>query len=540
MSTAPAEVDRRVDALVRDAQRAVVGAEGREALETAVCETLAAGEPYAFAWIGSVDRTDGEAVDVRTAAGIDPDAVDDIVVWDGGRFDADGGPAAAAITGSPTVTTNGSEPAGEEPWRAARLDTPFEARLAVPLAAERDQHGVLVVYSERAGAFDDREVDCLESLAETVALGLADLAERAELESRKQKYERLTERISDAYFAVDSDWAVTYWNEQISRRTGLDAAEVIGQTLWAVAPQIADTEVEGYYREAMATQEPRSFEYNFEEPEDYWVAVDVYPDEDGISVFSRDITERKEYERRLKHQRDDLEILNQVVRHDIRNDLQLISAYAELLTDRVEEPDLEYVETISRRARTAVALTQSARSLAAVMLQDENETEPIPLRSTLETQIEETRATYPEAVIRQSGEIPSVAVCGNELLSSVFRNLLKNAVQHNDNEVPEVAVSVTVSGADVAECEGQLTAGEDEETDDREAVTVRIADNGRGISDERKGQIFGKGEKGLESGGTGVGLYLVGSLVESYGGTVAVEDNDPEGAVFAVTLPVVD
>ena len=101
------------------------------------------------------------------------------------------------------------------------------------------------------------------------------------------------------------------------------------------------------------------------------------------------------------------------------------------------------------------------------------------------------------------------------MLEAVFRNLLKNAIQHNHSDVPEVTVST-------------------EERD--EVVVVRIADNGPGVPDDRKETIFGKGKKGLESSGTGLGLYLVRSLVDGYGGDVWVEDNEPTGAVFAVEL----
>ena len=84
-------------------------------------------------------------------------------------------------------------------------------------------------------------------------------------------------------------------------------------------------------------------------------------------------------------------------------------------------------------------------------------------------------------------------------------------------------------------------------------VTIRVADNGPGVTDAAKEDIFGKGGNGLDSDGTGIGLYLVKSLVESYGGDVWVEDREAgdavdaetpadtttEGAVFVVELPTV-
>lgn len=517
MNNAPAEDRLRVGAVVRDVQQTLVTADTRSELEQEVCETLAASDHYEFAWIGDREA-ESEEFTVRAAAGIDADGIENIGFGTGRPQGSDEGPTAALVTGNPQITRNVDAPTGEEPWQDQAGIPSFSARAAIPLQADDRVLGTLTVYSARAGAFHESERQLLVDLGETIAAAIENRVTRAELASSKRKYERLTERISDAYFAVDSDWRITYWNEQMASRAGRPAVAVLGEQFWEVFPAYRETALEEHYREAMATQEPHSFEYHFEE-EDYWVSIDVYPDEDGISVFSRDITERKEYERRLKEQRDDLEILNQVVRHDIRNDLQLISAYAELLGERVDDDELEYVETISRRARTAVELTQSARSLAAVMLQNESETEPMPLRRTLETQLEETRATYPGAAITLADEIPDVSVRGNELLSSVFRNILKNAVQHNDEDLPTVQVSVEL---------------------DDDAVTISIADNGPGVPDERKEEIFGKGEKGLESGGTGVGLYLVGTLVESYGGEVRVTDNDPEGANFAVTLPIAE
>jgi signal transduction histidine kinase len=126
---------------------------------------------------------------------------------------------------------------------------------------------------------------------------------------------------------------------------------------------------------------------------------------------------------------------------------------------------------------------------------------------------------HPDAVVTLDDPLPEVEVSANELLGSVFRNLLKNAIQHNDKELPTATVDAIVD-------------------DDRAAV--RVADNAPGIPDSPKESIFGKGEKGLESAGTGLGLYLLRSLVDLYGGDVRVEDNDPEGSVFVVELPLAE
>ena len=259
-------------------------------------------------------------------------------------------------------------------------------------------------------------------------------------------------------------------------------------------------------------------------------------DDDGtvaqIVESNVDITERVEYQQRLETQRDDLDLLNQVVRHDIRNDLQLVLTYAEILDDRVSAEEQAYVETLLESTRNAIEVTTTAREMADVMLRDEDPQQRVDLRQTLLGELDELRSAQSDADISVEGNVPAVTVLANEMLDSVFRNLLQNAIQHNDEESPEVTVSATA---------------------DADVVTVEIADNGPGVPDEEKETIFAKGEKGLDSTGTGLGLYLVRTLVESYGGDIWVEDraastdtasnqpqagsNDPAGAVFVVELP---
>ncbi|MFB6297614.1 MAG: PAS domain S-box protein [Salinirussus sp.] len=243
--------------------------------------------------------------------------------------------------------------------------------------------------------------------------------------------------------------------------------------------------------------------------------------EERFITLSRDVTERREIEQRLKEQRDNLDILNQVLRHDIRNDLQLVTAYTELLSDRVGEDDQaqEYVASVLESANHAVELTKTAREIAEVMVTTADNQQRVDLRNVLENELDQVRSSHSGALVTVEESIPEVSVIANDMLASVFRNLMKNAIQHNDKDVPQVAVSATVEDG---------------------SVVVSIADNGPGIPDAQKENVFGRGEKGLDSPGTGLGLYLVRTLVDIYGGEVWVEDNDPEGTVAVVELPTAE
>lgn len=237
----------------------------------------------------------------------------------------------------------------------------------------------------------------------------------------------------------------------------------------------------------------------------------------GQLLTITDVTDRESYRRQLETKTEQLEALNRVVRHDIRNDMAVILGWAELLEEQVDDDRREALEPILQKSRHVIQLTEVAKEFVDSLSEGEStELKQIELRPLLDVELAAVRESFPNAEFRLSGEPPNVSVRANEMLSSVFRNILENAVRHSDDDSPEVTV-----GFDV----------------DPETVRVRIADDGPGISDDRKEQIFGKGEKGLDSPGSGIGLYLVHTLTEQFGGDVRVEDNEPTGAVFVVELP---
>lgn len=242
--------------------------------------------------------------------------------------------------------------------------------------------------------------------------------------------------------------------------------------------------------------------------------------ETGRSIVISDVSEAEQYRRDLERKTEQLEVLNRIVRHDIRNDMTVIRGWAETLEGRVDDEGRDALERVFRAADHTMKLTKDARDyIEAIAGEEQPELKSVTLRSHLKAEVDTAQESHPDAEIQISGNIPAVGVCATEMLSSVFRNLLSNAVQHNDKATPKITVRV-------------------EERD--ESAVVQIADNGPGIPDEQKEAIFGKGEKGLESEGSGIGLYLVQTLVEQFNGAVRVEDNEPEGAVFTIELQKVE
>jgi signal transduction histidine kinase len=201
--------------------------------------------------------------------------------------------------------------------------------------------------------------------------------------------------------------------------------------------------------------------------------------------------------------------------------MQVVLGLVELLEDDVDETGQDALDTIATTGEHVVELTRSSRDLARTVAgETELPLEPVSLSETISVEVDRRREAFPDTTLTVD-DVPDVTVRANDLLASVFRNLLNNAVQHSDRDDPTVTVSADLLRGD-------------------HRVRVRVADDGPGIPPEREKEVFGKGEKGLDSTGTGLGLYLVESLVDQYGGEVWIESNDPRGTVVVVELQVAE
>ncbi|OLZ41324.1 histidine kinase [Natrinema saccharevitans] len=123
------------------------------------------------------------------------------------------------------------------------------------------------------------------------------------LQRRKHELEsELSEilgRVSDAFYALDDEWRFTHVNDRAAELLGRSRDELLGRTVWDVFPGGMRSDLVDRYREAMATQEPVSWE-RYSESLEIWMEIQAYPSETGLSVYFRDISERKRRERQLE------------------------------------------------------------------------------------------------------------------------------------------------------------------------------------------------------------------------------------------------
>lgn len=202
--------------------------------------------------------------------------------------------------------------------------------------------------------------------------------------------------------------------------------------------------------------------------------------------------------------------LHSLVRHNVRNRVNVVGGRLDLLVEEAEGVDDRQRSAIESQLDAILELLSDV-SVAVDAVDGDRSREPVSLRSVVTEQASILESSHEGLSVAVDVD-PGVSVLADDLLPAVVENVLSNAVQHHDRDT----VTVTVTA---------------EPDDDR--VHLRIADDGPGIPDRLGDAVF-EPEVG---DGSGMGLYLVDTLVSGYGGSVSLSDNEPRGTVVALTLP---
>ncbi|WP_336002338.1 ATP-binding protein [Halorientalis halophila] len=152
------------------------------------------------------------------------------------------------------------------------------------------------------------------------------------------------DRMTDAFMALDEDWQFTYLNERAKRVVSeamsveQSDAKLEGRVIWNAIPELTGTRFEEHYREAMRTQSQVSFEAQYD-PLEAWFEITAYPSASGLSVYFRDVTERKRQREQLETQETVLREIYEVISNQ---DLAFDGRVQELLAIGCRELGTDY------------------------------------------------------------------------------------------------------------------------------------------------------------------------------------------------------
>lgn len=220
----------------------------------------------------------------------------------------------------------------------------------------------------------------------------------------------------------------------------------------------------------------------------------------------------------FERERDRLDYLNSLLRHEVLNAANEIQGYASLLRDEhdPDSPVAEYTDRIDDRTDALTSVIDDVSVLLQASRQPDA-VDPVDAAAVVEDECERLSDRYDDAWVSVVA-LETAPVATDSLLSRVVRALLENAVEHDD-EGAETTVSVTVDAGD-------------------DLVTVRVTDDGSGVPDAAVESLFERPSR--RTADHPLGLYIAAKLVEGYGGEIPLVETGPSGSTFEVTLPAAD
>lgn len=218
----------------------------------------------------------------------------------------------------------------------------------------------------------------------------------------------------------------------------------------------------------------------------------------------------------VEQQRRELDVLHRVIRHNIRNDINVIMGHAELI--RREEPAesidehsrviLDKVEDLAKYTSRATLIRQLSEGRGQVRTYDV---------SDLVNRIVEQYQSNAEETTLSTTVPEQMTIEAIPMFPELLEELVANALYHNDSSTPAVSIDASVA-------------------DDGDVIEIRVSDNGPGIPPAEL-EALRSAEEGTLDHLSGMGLWTVSRGVQNSGGTFSVEHSDEEGTTALVRVP---
>ena len=335
-----------------------------------------------------------------------------------------------------------------------------------------------------------------------------------ERETLQRRYRALIEKSPNVIAVCGDDGLIRYVSPSIERLLGHEPNEVEGRPVIDLVHPEDRREAQQAFERAFGSDGAQSLTHRIARADGSWrqfetVIERLFEDAREVVITATDVTDARRYEQRLQ-------VLNRVLRHDLKNDANVIGGYADLLRDHVDEEGEPHLDIIDRKVRTLTHLSDQAREIDVALHSDAERAE-IDLSELVDRLCESLESSFPRATVTVA--VPeSAVVSADELLESAVRNVLENAVVHNDGDDPQVDVTVAADGG---------------------RFRVDVADDGPGIPPVER-TVFSEARETALEHASGLGLWLVHWIVTESGGDVEIDTREPTGTVVRMWLPRAD
>ncbi len=343
-----------------------------------------------------------------------------------------------------------------------------------------------------------------------------DITERKELRDRLKRHRDIVQRLEDPIMLQDETGSFELVNEALVDFAGVPESELIGADEGLFMDEETSTAIQRKKSEVVEIE--RSLRYSISptfELSDEEATFDTsrypYYDEDGelagTIAICRDVTDLEARTRQLR-------VMDNILRHNLRNDLTVVRGLAEQVASEAEGELADVADRIVAQADGLMSTGEKSRAITDLLSDDPN-TASIDVAASVRSIVDEITVARPDA--RIEADVPDSAVAETTLkVREAIEELVTNAVDHSDRERPSVVIRVEL-------------------TDD--SVGIRVIDDGPGIPEmDRDVLLTGRAIDDLYHG-SGLGLWLVYWIVKRSNGSIDVSDVEPRGTEVTITLP---
>ncbi len=371
-----------------------------------------------------------------------------------------------------------------------------------------------------------------------------DITERKNSEQKlresEQKFKALFNNINDPVLIHDHGGKFIEVNKTACEVLGYSKEELMNLNPKDIAPpriiELLPEMIKNLYEKGY-----NAFESEFLTKDGRIIPVELnsrifdYKEKQAIITVTRDITERKQSELKLKESEaryheafDRTTFYKDLLTHDLNNILQVIQLTLEIssLDENVSKDLKESLELIKNQVLRGSKLISNVQKLSQLE-ESQKSLQNMDIYNVLMDSLNFLKNSFKMKKINVKVDTPrkNYLVTANNILREVIENILINAVKYNENSAVEILIRFS-----------------EEQKERINYIKVEFLDNGRGIPDSLKKIIFHKGfleEK--QSKGMGIGLTLVKKAIETYNGQIWVEDkitgDYSKGSNFIIMIP---
>ena len=351
-------------------------------------------------------------------------------------------------------------------------------------------------------------------------------ASHAALRKNEERFRSLVEHAADVVAILNADGTIRYISPSVEQWLGYSPEELVGQPLALLLHTVDQEKLKTNITSLLqGSGGERTFESQWRQKGGTWRSVEsvgrnLFDDNAvaGITLSSRDVTERKEVER-LKDE------LVSTVSHELRTPLTSLRGFTELMLAR-DFPVDQQRRFLTIMKDEATRLTDLINDFLDLQRLESGRQRYVFADVALLPLLQEAVAPFVNGTEKHTlhlavpDSLPTVRVDSGRI-RQVLTNLLSNAIKFSPD-----GGTITVSAQNT-----------------EESVVVRVTDDGIGIPAEALPQLFDKffrvdNTETRKISGTGLGLALVKQIVEAHGGQVRVESALGKGSTFSFSLPI--